>query len=601
MPHTGPLNDIASGAFISADAATKGYLNDLTGLLVGKSGAAFNYKVARNAAEELRYTWVLQTRNKLNKDIQAIIERLKQQNIAELQPLIDKLGHQRTLLPGAFSLTALFNTTWDAEMWKTIEASRAQWHSLSESLWRISDEAQRQALSLIEAASRQGIPFNKVKADLAGLLTEKGAASMEYNMRRLWATELRRNRIVAQQEVWKTIGVVKEVRLSRSSTADITCEKCGQAIGPQPLDERVVPLEWPDMPPYHPWCQCNTRPVEPTQAQMKAFLDKKYGEHPLGTRGGINIASLLVPKPEPIQKPVTHDQLEQAFQDAHIEDNLRAFDKELGKMAKALNKQGWIPIKTDNFRLEMHTRLDHMVGQFGSPKWTLTKGGGGSGGGYYLQGHGGKIIIDPTKFPNVTGMLDVSIHEYGHYLANVLDDMSTMRNTWLNGTQLNQAREAIQAAMGQLKDYAFRTMTEKTGGVTGPLQWAKQLLNYGSKAPLPQNVLDLQKAAQQLKGMLDSNAAVGRQFGAGFFDLTGGRLPASGASHAVTYFKRTDYMHWPKTGNVGMVEQETLNEFTTGYLLGNPGQRAVIDYRMYDWVPDLWTAMHRWIDLILGI
>jgi hypothetical protein len=601
MPHIGPLNSLASTAYTGADLAVKGYLNDLSALLVSKGGAVFNYKVARNAAEELRYTWVLQTGKKLNQDVQAIVDGLKKQNMAELQPLIEQIEHQRTLLPGAFSLTALFNTVWDKDIWQAINVSRAQWHSLSGSLWRIADQAQTTALALIEQASREGLAFNKVKADLEALLTEKGAASMEYNVRRLWATELRRNRIVAEQTIWKSVGVVKEVKLYRAADADLTCQLCGNAIGYKAGDERIVPFDWPEMPPYHPWCKCNSRPVEPTKKELKTYLDKKYGELPLAQFQGPSILTALLPKGTPAQKVPTHAEVEQAFQDAHIEDNLRDFDKQLDKMFRALTKQGWLPIQNDNLRLEMHSRLDHMVGQFGTPKWTLTKGGGGSSGGYYWQGHGGEIIIDPKKFPGVTRMLDVSIHEYGHYLANVLDDMSTMRNTWLNGTQLNQAREAIQAAMGQLKDYAFRTMTETIRAPGKMDRLAQQILNYGSKTPLPQNVLDLQKAAQQLKGMLDSNAAVGRQFGAGFWDLTGGRLPDSGAAHAVTYFKRTDYMHWPKTGNIGMVEQETLNEFTTGYLLGNPGQRAVIDDRMYDWVPDLWTAMHRWIDLILGI
>lgn len=202
-------------------------------------------------------------------------------NMAQHEEQCGRQAHHRqtgaeTVPARVLPLNTSFSTTWDADVWKAIDASRAQRHSLSESLWR-TDDAQRQGLALIEKASREGIPFDKIKADLQALVIENDPASMQYNVRLLWATELRRNRFVAEQSIWKSLGVIKQVRLYRSADADETCELCGHAIGGHAGDERIVPLD-SEMPPFHLGCKCNARPVEPTAEEMKAYLNKKYGK-----------------------------------------------------------------------------------------------------------------------------------------------------------------------------------------------------------------------------------------------------------------------------------------------------------------------------------
>lgn len=273
--HAGqPLNWLAQMALASAADAVRKYLDRLMGLLTLSD---LTYRLLENRSEELRYQWVAETAKKLDQDVATIITRIKTETVADLSPVYRQLNADgQTLFTKYVNVNALFTTKWDQATWETIGGARAkQGFHLSGRLWDISQDATRQALDIIERASREGIPFNKVKSQLNALLTEQGRANMDYNMRRLWADQLRRNRIIAQRDVWLRLGYVKEIVLSRSATADESCKECGEAVGPHALDTRVVPVDWEDMPPYHPWCQCDARPAKATAAQLRAFLDSR--------------------------------------------------------------------------------------------------------------------------------------------------------------------------------------------------------------------------------------------------------------------------------------------------------------------------------------
>jgi len=276
--HAGqPLNWLAQMALASAADAVRKYLDRLMGLLTLPE---VTYRLLENRSEELRYQWVAETAKHVDQDVATIITRIKTETVADLSPVYQQLNADgQTLFAKYVNVNALFTTTWDKAAWETINGERAkQGFHLSGRLWDISQDATKQALDIIERASREGIPFNKVKGQLNALLTEQGRANMDYNIRRLWADQLRRNRIIAQRDVWLRLGYVKEIVLSRSATADESCQECGEAVGPHALDTRVVPVDWGNVPPYHPWCQCDARPARATAEELRGFLDRRERE-----------------------------------------------------------------------------------------------------------------------------------------------------------------------------------------------------------------------------------------------------------------------------------------------------------------------------------
>jgi hypothetical protein len=584
MPHTGPLNSLAATAFTGADAAVHGYLSQLTTLLVGQGGEAFNYAVVRNMIEDLRYKWVLSTKTSIDKDVQAIINLLKAENLKELGPLIKTLEKNKTLLPNELSLTAKFNTVWDRDTWKAIATSRAEWHSLSESLWRVTDNAQRDALTLIWKASMEGLTFGQVKKLLEALL--------------------RRNRIVAQQTIWKSMGYITRIKLLRSPDADPECEICGSFIGFGPGDEKIVPIDETNLPPYHPWCKCYTLPVEPSKEELRTYLDINYGRLPLSRfqQPLSFIPSLLqvfATPANPSQKA-----MEKMFQEAHAEDLLQSFDSQLKTLAAQLQaKYRWLQKNTEELMRLMHESLDNTVSLYGMPpiKWfAATKAESGA----YYEVAKGTIFMDPTKFVSTAANLsDMFVHEYGHFLQYTLEGKwaVTPIPSWLLMTEIKKSTDKLQEAFVGLKAYAFRTMQ---GGKTiaGIYQPSVSLINYSSWSNMPDNVRRLSAANQLLKkSAFLYNPVVADSFGAAFYDLTGGLILAP-AGHRTTYFeaKKAEFLMFTKPGMVGKVEQEAINEFTSGYLAASASERISIDAAMFKWVPDLWTPVRAYIDWILG-
>lgn len=356
MPHNGPLNPLSKKAFDHADAAVQEYLNLLAVLLINQRDTIFNYKVVLNEAEDLRYQWTLHTKERIDKDVQAIINALKAESLAKLAPLIKSVEKNKTLWPEELTLTAKFNITWDRDIWKAVALNRAEWHSLSESLWRITEQAQQNALDLIMKASMEGLTFGQVKDQFAELLTEKGKGNMDYNVRRLWANELRRDRIVAQQVVWKSMGFIEKIKLLRSPTADVDCDICGEAIGYNPNDEKIVSIDYNDLPPYHPWCQCFTLPVEPAPEQIKAFIDSQYNALPfeqfakIGVLGALS-SSVHYTTPE---KPTVR-QMAEMYQEARREDYLRTLDAWLKSLRDQFKKKyKWTNKEADEWYATVH-------------------------------------------------------------------------------------------------------------------------------------------------------------------------------------------------------------------------------------------------------
>lgn len=277
--HAGqPLNWLAQMALASATNAVRTYMARLFAALTTMDG--LTYRVMENRSAELRYHWVAETATKLDADVATIITRIKTETVADLTPVYQQLAADgQTLFAKYVNVNALFNTTWDKAAWATINAERDKLGlQLSGRLWDISQDATKQALSLVEKASREGVPFNKIKGQFEALLSEQGRGNMDYNVRRLWADQLRSNRIIAQREVWTKLGYVQEIVLSRSPTADESCARCGGAVGPHALDTKVVPVDWADIPPYHPWCQCGARPAKATAAELRGFLDARERE-----------------------------------------------------------------------------------------------------------------------------------------------------------------------------------------------------------------------------------------------------------------------------------------------------------------------------------
>jgi hypothetical protein len=613
MPRTTPRKKIPPDTITvtatkDAQKAVQDYLDRLTGLLV-RQGGDFSYREARNAAEELRYTWVHDTNNAMTKDFQDALDQLKKEQQDQLKPLVDKAVKAGAVLPKSFSLAALFNTTWDAGTWKAITASRAQWHSLSESLWNIAGDAQRQALSLIEQASREGIPFKKIQEQLSSLLTEQGRGNMDYNLRRLWATELRRNRMVAQQYTWGQMGFIQQIRLARSADADITCPICGEAIGWAPLDYRIVPIDHGDMPPYHPWCKCTAVPVEPSAADVKKWLDDKYGQNPVAPGMNPIIVTPPVAAAQAAHVP-TQQEIDQAFQDAHMEDNLRTFQDELDKMVGELShKQGWDDMDVQEFLTRMHS-LDPVVSKFGTPTWTFASAQPGKPAGYFTF-FKQQITIDPSHYRSPMAMYDTCLHEYGHYLQTVLADYSTVTPSWLPAGDLAKYRQAIDDAIGALHSYSCRTIEDMTAQTK---VWHIGVQQQYTKNALRPQGQQLKAAFDQLDvGVIGSDPGQpGFEFFSGLRDLGGeafkthpiafgnGNYVLYTPGHSDTYWNRTDYLSFGNVKRAGVTEQEALNELTTGYLMGTLKQRSTIDSIMYKNAPELWRGVHRWIDIFVG-
>lgn len=181
------------------------------------------------------------------------------------------------VLPTHDALMSVFDNHWSDALWTKIEAERdATGFNLNESIWNIANNAQEKAYTIIRDAEQKGITFDKVKKELATLLTEKGKSNMGYNVKRLWVNQLKTDRIIAQKSVWEDMGYVQNVILSRSDHA-MPCEICDEEVGEGAGAERVVPLDYGNWPPFHPWCECDARPEKPSAKAIAAFLKGETG------------------------------------------------------------------------------------------------------------------------------------------------------------------------------------------------------------------------------------------------------------------------------------------------------------------------------------
>lgn len=261
-----PLNPLSKLAVLAASKAVREYLGRLLVLLMENSEKP--WILMETEVEALRYTWIASVEKTLNDQVAKILSDLKSQSVDMAKKAAEIIGEN----PQKLTLQGMFNVQFDDKVWQAVKDYRATaTGNLSARLWDLSGDAARKTQEIVMRATREGLTFDQVKKELAELLTAEGKDNLDYNVRRLWADQLKRNRIIAMKATWEHLGYIHKVKLTRSPTADPECGPCATHIGPNPGDFVIVNLEDLDPPPWHPWCQCEAEPVPPTAADFMAY------------------------------------------------------------------------------------------------------------------------------------------------------------------------------------------------------------------------------------------------------------------------------------------------------------------------------------------
>lgn len=507
-------------------------------------------------------------------------------------------------LPTHEALMGVFDNHWSEELWTKIEAERdANGFNLNESIWNIANNAQEKAYAIIKDAEQKGTTFGQVKKDLAALLSEKGKANMGYNVRRLWVNQVKTDRIIAQKSVWQDMGYVESVILSRSHNG-LPCEICDEEVGEGPDAERVVPLDYGNWPPFHPWCECDAQPEKPSAKSIAAFLKGETGSPKMMTFMK-EMNPLAEENPTPTTPMLTDEELavlktseEQDVSNEFEAHNVKLFDEQLGTLVTQMEKLNYPYGHTARFSSILRDSLGGIIPYLTPPKMEV-----GELAGKALSAAQYTASTETISIANFLVLLGSSpeelagsvIHEYGHHIIltlsenmSALDSLATAEKDILygNASGLIQAieRNATRATTDILTESTEKPdIADIEARLNKAMEWATNFADadgYGVASPMQQALSDMGF------GNLDKMA------GHDMFYLE--NVLATVRVDSTWDMQQRPNPNPPMHTYVGMAVHEAFNEWWEYYTRvgGNPSDGA--KEMMNTYLPGLLPALDKW-------
>ena len=390
-------------------------------------------------------------------------------------------------LPSHETLMGVFDNHWSEKLWTKIEKERdANGFNLNESIWKIANNAQNKAFAIIKDAEQNGTTFGKVKDDLAALLTEKGKSNMGYNVRRLWVNQLKADRIIAQRQVWNDMGYIQNVILSRSDHA-MPCEICDEEVGEGPDAERVVPLDYGNWPPYHPWCECDAQPEKPSAKSIADFLKGNLGSPDMQEV----VKTIAYPVTQTTERQSTEGFVgsDQAYSETRQKEEAMTWEKIIHRASDELkyfdspDSTGalWSSDDKKDFFNSMDNRMGNIEGMIPPPSIEPLKMGMWNEAEYTEGTASININIDKSWSP--ISASDTILHEYGHHLQDALSNPDLL--PYIQPDELSSLTNPVQGLLDAIQEYTVEipdlnsdTLIENVGADKIALTTAINELNH---------------------------------------------------------------------------------------------------------------------------
>lgn len=486
--------------------------------------------------------------------------------------------------PSHETLMGVFDNHWSDALWTQIEAERdANGFNLNESIWNIANNAQNKAYAIIRDAEQNGTTFGKVKDALAALLTEKGKANMGYNVKRLWVNQLKADRIIAQRQVWTDMGYIQNVILSRSDHAE-PCEICDEEVGEGPLSERVVPLDYGNWPPFHPWCACDARPEKPSAKSIAAFLKGDLGSPDLmALMKGPTIK--ILPK-EPAEPVVINIPVQPKMSNAQ-KHNADLFQTTMITTAKTFavygedgKTRGWNDNEQKEFFNKVVNGLWGISDRLPPPLVNIDEHIGIFTAAQY--DHGIRTISFGNTYQTPTSAAEMMLHEYGHYIMHSVDDGA---GVFASFDDYTATRIALTDVLDTIRGY-MSELPNSTDIDNDALMTLDSLISFIEPADNVQQLIDAfsDMGMGQIEGFL-----------------------AHDRNYLLDSFRNINI----ESTLYGIGEQEALNELWSGLIqYGDTYAKMTEEDKMYgetsinvkeeieNYLPGLVDAVTRWMDFI---
>lgn len=250
------------------------YLKEFDGILLKYGPEAIQIKKGVDALNKLNYSFYVTSKKDLDNLVDEAIklgqtakaEGFKnyfQQIIPRFENIPDLKEPIRVLFGGGFS---------DA-IRKLIEQKRIEeGFDLSKSLWKYTKETQKQIWGTIYDGLQQNKSYTEIRKDVEKFLTEEGKANLNYNVKRLYRTEVNNAYLTADKYVTMNTDFIEEVHIFRSPSGDPDCEICNEIVGPVGGEGIVVPKNEAEYPGYHPNCMCDYTDVLPSPDDFTDYL-----------------------------------------------------------------------------------------------------------------------------------------------------------------------------------------------------------------------------------------------------------------------------------------------------------------------------------------
>ncbi|NLH60626.1 MAG: hypothetical protein GX452_04405, partial [Ignavibacteriales bacterium] len=96
--------------------------------------------------------------------------------------------------------------------------------------------------------------------------------NLNYNIRRLYVTEVNNAYLRAAEYVTRTTDFVEKVHIFRSPNGDPDCEICNELAGPVGGEGVIIDKNIAELPLYHPHCLCDYVDVLPSADDFVDYL-----------------------------------------------------------------------------------------------------------------------------------------------------------------------------------------------------------------------------------------------------------------------------------------------------------------------------------------
>jgi len=252
------------------------FLKEFDHILLKYGDEIIMIKKGTDAINELHYSFYVTSKKKLEKLVDEAIILSQTAKAKGFKNYFEAVIPRFNSIPKLSEpLKLMFGGGFSDDIRKIIEAQRIkEGFDLSKSIWKYTKDSQKQIWSTIYDGLQNNKTLSQIKKDISQFLTAEGKQNLNYNVKRLYVTEVNNAYLRGAEYVTKTTNFVKEVHIFRSPNGDPTCEICNELAGPVGGEGRTVDKDNAELPLYHPNCLCDYVDVLPTADD---FIDYLHG------------------------------------------------------------------------------------------------------------------------------------------------------------------------------------------------------------------------------------------------------------------------------------------------------------------------------------